>query len=86
MSTGTFIIIQDKIKNPRGAVPIQVANIQKLLPFEVADAWYTRAPCIVINPDKKMLSKVKLIKASIRLGENENIIILSKKPLVPAIK
>ena len=86
MSTGTCVIIQDKFINPRGAVPIQVAKIPKLFPFEVADAWYTSAPCIVLNPDKKMPPNVRLIKPSNRLGENENIIIPTKNPVIPATK
>ena len=80
------MIIQDKFIKPRGAVPIQVANIPKLLPFEVADAWYTSAPCIVLNPDKQIPPKVRLKKASIRLGEKENITIPIKKPVTPVIK
>ena len=65
---------------------MHVTKIPKLLPFEVADAWYTNAPCIVLKPDKKIPPNVKLIKASNRLGENENISIPIKNPVTPAIK
>ena len=37
-STGITVIIQDKLTNPSGAVPIHVASIPKLFPFEVEEA------------------------------------------------
>ena len=38
VSTGIRFIIQDKFISPKGAVPIQVANIPKLFPLEVEEA------------------------------------------------
>ena len=68
-STGISVIIHDKLINPSGAVPIQVTNIPKLLPLEVVEAWYTNAPCIVLNPERKIPPQVKLINAINKLGE-----------------
>ena len=48
---------------------MHVTNIPKLLPLEVVEAWYTNAPCIVLNPERKIPPQVKLIKASNKLGE-----------------
>ena len=62
-------MIHDKLINPSGAVPIQVTSIPKLLPLEVVEAWYTKAPCIVLNPERKMPPNVKLTKANNKLGE-----------------
>ena len=69
-----------------GAVPIHVARMPKLFPFEVEEALYTKAPCIVLNPDKKIPPKVRLIKPISKLGENENSNIPKKNPETPVTK